>query len=99
MKSELGLRPIYHQLGHRVEANILVAFLAYCLLVTLKNRLQVVRRRTIAYQHLAVPVPWMLDQPTQSIHSADIGAAPPLPLHISRTLPTFFAYLTCLIMI
>lgn len=41
MKSELGLRPIYHQLGHRVEAHILVAFLAYCLLVTLKNRLHV----------------------------------------------------------
>jgi transposase len=41
MKSELGLRPIYHQLGHRVEAHILVAFLAYGLLVTLKNRLQV----------------------------------------------------------
>jgi transposase len=40
MKSELGLRPIYHQLGRRVEAHILVAFLAYCLLVTLKNRLQ-----------------------------------------------------------
>jgi transposase len=39
MKSELGLRPIYHQLGQRVEAHILVilvAFLAYCLLVTLK---------------------------------------------------------------
>ena len=40
MKGELGLRPIYHQLGHRVEAHILVAFLAYCLLVTLKNRLR-----------------------------------------------------------
>jgi transposase len=40
MKGELGLRPIYHQLGHRVEAHILVAFLAYSLLVTLKNRLQ-----------------------------------------------------------
>jgi hypothetical protein len=39
MKSELGLRPIYHRLGDRVEAHILVAFLAYCLLVTLKNRL------------------------------------------------------------
>jgi len=41
MKSELSIRPLYHQLGHRVEAHILVAFLAYCLLVTLKNRLQV----------------------------------------------------------
>src|SRR6516164_1762864 len=40
MKSELGIRPIYHQLEHRVEAHILVAFLAYCLIVTLKNRLQ-----------------------------------------------------------
>jgi len=41
MKSELGIRPFYHQPGHRVKAHILVAFLAYCLLVTLKNRLQV----------------------------------------------------------
>ena len=40
MKSELGIRPLYHQLGRRVEAHILVAFLAYCLLITLKNRLQ-----------------------------------------------------------
>lgn len=40
IKSELGIRPIYHQLGHRVEAHILIAFLAYSLLVTLKNRLQ-----------------------------------------------------------
>lgn len=39
LKSELGLRPLYHQLEHRVEAHILVAFLAYCLMVTLKNRL------------------------------------------------------------
>ena len=40
LKSELGLRPIHHQLEHRVEAHILVAFLGYCLLVTLKQRLQ-----------------------------------------------------------
>jgi transposase len=40
MKSELGIRPIYHQLEHRVEAHILVAFLAYDLIVTLKNWLQ-----------------------------------------------------------
>jgi hypothetical protein len=40
MKSELGIRPIFHQLEHRVEAHILAAFLAYCLVVTLKNRLQ-----------------------------------------------------------
>lgn len=40
LKSDLGLRPIHHQLGHRVEAHILVAFLAYCLSVTLKQRLR-----------------------------------------------------------
>ena len=40
MKSELGLRPIYHQVQQRVEAHILVAFLAYCLTVTLRQRLQ-----------------------------------------------------------
>jgi transposase len=40
LKSDLGIRPIYHQLEHRVEAHILVAFLAYCLTVTLKYRLQ-----------------------------------------------------------
>src|SRR5450755_3884954 len=40
LKSDLGVRPIYHQLEHRVEAHIMVAFLAYCLIVTLKHRLQ-----------------------------------------------------------
>ena len=41
LKSDLGLRPIYHQLEHRVEAHILIAFLAYCLTATLKYRLQI----------------------------------------------------------
>jgi len=39
LKSELGIRPIYHHLERRVDAHILIAFLAYCLQVTLKNRL------------------------------------------------------------
>src|ERR1039457_3291654 len=39
LKSELGIRPIYHQLEHRADAHILIAFLAYCLQVTLKHRL------------------------------------------------------------
>ena len=41
LKSDLGLRPVYHRLERRVEAHIFVAFLAYCLQVTLKNRLQI----------------------------------------------------------
>jgi len=39
LKSELGLRPIYHQVEKRVEAHIFLAFLAYALSVTLKQRL------------------------------------------------------------
>jgi hypothetical protein len=37
-KNDLGLRPIYHSVGARVEAHIFVCFLAYCLQVTLKQR-------------------------------------------------------------
>jgi transposase len=40
LKSDLGIRPIHHQLEHRVDAHILVAFLAYCLTVTLRRRLR-----------------------------------------------------------
>ncbi len=38
-KNDLGLRPIYHSVGPRVDAHIFVCFLAYCLHVTLKQRL------------------------------------------------------------
>jgi len=41
LKSELGIRPIYHQLEHRADAHVLIAFLAYCLQVTLKNWLMI----------------------------------------------------------
>jgi transposase len=39
LKSDLGIRPIYHRREPRVEAHIFIAFLAYCLHVTLKNQL------------------------------------------------------------
>jgi hypothetical protein len=39
LKSDLDLRPIFHQLERRVEAHILVAFLGYCLSVTLRAKL------------------------------------------------------------
>ena len=35
LKSELSVRPLYHQLEPRVKAHILVAFLGYALWVTL----------------------------------------------------------------
>jgi hypothetical protein len=39
LKSELAVRPVHHQLEHRVEAHILVTFLGYCLMTTLKLQL------------------------------------------------------------
>jgi hypothetical protein len=39
LKSDLSIRPIYHQKDARIEAHIFVAFMAYCLQVTLKHRL------------------------------------------------------------
>jgi transposase len=43
LKSELSIRPLFHQLEPRVKAHVLVAFLGYALWVTLKHLL---RRRT-----------------------------------------------------
>ncbi len=40
LKSDLAIRPIYHQRDDRIEAHIFVAFIAYCLQVTLKQRLR-----------------------------------------------------------
>jgi len=40
LKGDLAIRPVYHQSDERIEAHIFVAFLAYCLQVTLKQRLR-----------------------------------------------------------
>ena len=40
LKDDLALRPIHHQLEHRIEAHIFISFLAYCLHVTLRRRLR-----------------------------------------------------------
>ena len=40
LKSDLRLRPIYHQLEERIEAHIFVAFLSLCLHVTLRGKLR-----------------------------------------------------------
>ncbi|MBI5296943.1 MAG: IS1634 family transposase [Chloroflexi bacterium] len=40
LKDDLALRPIHHQLEHRIEAHIFISFLAYCLHVTLRQRLR-----------------------------------------------------------
>lgn len=40
LKGDLAVRPIFHQVGSRIEAHIFVAFLAYCLHVSLKEKLR-----------------------------------------------------------
>jgi hypothetical protein len=40
LKDDLALRPIHHQLQHRIEAHVFIAFIAYCLHVTLRARLR-----------------------------------------------------------
>ena len=40
LKDDLAVRPIFHQKESRVEAHIFVAFLAYCLSVTLRGQLR-----------------------------------------------------------
>ena len=40
LKSDLSLRPIYHKKDERIEAHIFVAFMSYCLQITLQQRLK-----------------------------------------------------------
>ena len=46
LKSELSIRPLFHQLEPRIKAHVMVAFLGYALWVTLKHLLQ--RRAAMA---------------------------------------------------
>src|SRR5260370_36067689 len=39
LKGDLAIRPIFHQVEARIEAHIFIAFLAYCVHVTLARRL------------------------------------------------------------
>jgi transposase len=51
LKSELSIRPLFHQKESRVKAHVLVAFLGYALWITLKHLLK--RRPTIVPQPTA----------------------------------------------
>ena len=39
LKGDLAIRPVFHQDARRIEAHIFIAFLAYCLQITLQRRL------------------------------------------------------------
>lgn len=40
LKGDLALRPVYHQRPDRIEAHLFVAFLSYCLSITLRQQLR-----------------------------------------------------------
>jgi transposase len=63
LKSELSIRPLFHQLEPRVKAHILVAFLGYALWVTLKHLLK--RRNSACSPRQALAL-------LSTIQSADI---------------------------
>lgn len=63
LKSELAIRPIYHQLEPRTKAHVLVAFLGYALWVTLKHLLQAKKSDCSSAAALSI---------ASSLHSADI---------------------------
>jgi len=63
LKSELAIRPLVHQLENRVKAHVLVAFLGYALLVTLKHLLK--RKQSDCSPALALSL-------MSRLHSADI---------------------------
>ena len=77
LKSELSIRPLFHQKEARVKAHVLVAFLGYALWVTLKHLL---RRRPatvpqssaggVVYDHPVSPMKALALLST--LHSADI---------------------------
>ena len=53
IKHDLSIRPIFHKTEARIEAHIFVAFLAYCLQVTLKAKLRTVASGTTPREVIA----------------------------------------------
>lgn len=58
LKGDMAIRPIYHQCDQRIESHIFVAFMAYCLQVTLKQKLKPLARgltpRTVLEKFAAI---------------------------------------------
>jgi transposase len=53
IKHDLAIRPIFHKTEERIEAHIFVAFLAYCLQVTLKAKLRALAGGTMPREVIA----------------------------------------------
>jgi len=77
LKSQLSIRPLYHQLEPRVKAHVMVAFLGYALWVTLKHLLKrrppMVPKETSSGVDNAVPLsPMKAIALLSTLQSADI---------------------------
>jgi transposase len=77
LKSELSIRPLFHQLESRVKAHVMVAFLGYALWVTLKHLLKrrpaIVREpSTGAVNHVQPLSPMKALALLSALQSADI---------------------------
>jgi transposase len=77
LKSELSIRPLFHQLEPRVKAHVMVAFLGYALWVTLKHLLKrrpvIVSKSSACGVYNAQPLsPMKALALLSSLHSADI---------------------------
>ena len=73
LKSELSIRPLFHQLEPRVKAHVMVAFLGYALWVTLKHLLQEKRMAISAEEHTQPALsPARALALLSTLHSADI---------------------------
>ena len=79
LKNDLGLRPVYHSLDDRIEAHIFAAFMALCLLTTL---------RAIARQHAPGLTPRQILDKFKTVKMVDVilpttdGRIVTLPRHI-----------------
>jgi hypothetical protein len=58
LKSDLAIRPIYHQDERRIEAHVFIAFLAYCLYVTLGRQLKSLASGLTARSRSSPPCKW-----------------------------------------
>src|SRR5947207_13985435 len=73
LKSELSIRPLFHQLEPRVKAHVMVAFLGYALWVTLKHLLKEKRMAILAEEHTQPALsPARALALLSTLHSADI---------------------------
>ncbi len=97
LKGDLGLRPIFHQKPERIEAHLFVAFLAYCLSITLRQQLRglagglmprVVFEKLATVQMLDVSVPTLDGRELLLVRHTEPSPDVALLLaHLNLTLP------------